>query len=189
MRIDYVNQQIMDALVAGYPVPRYTTIYDPDGKVSLYIITTNGLVAYALEPREVCFNLARCREDDPAFLPLLESETLCSIDNMLEPTPDVRLAAKPARKVYLDNLPIGPDREPVLLARFKGYTWDTFINMDLLEAFDDAKYYQEKKNGPVAVVEDGCLVGYVMPCKCEDAAGHYTDSPSPENPLFDDEEE
>lgn len=105
MRIDYVNQRIMDAMVAGYLVPRYTTIYDPDGKVALYIVGTNGFVAYAMEPREVCFNLARCREDGPAFLPLLESETLCRIDNMLEPTLDVRVAATPTRKMYIDNLP------------------------------------------------------------------------------------
>lgn len=189
MRTDYVNQQIMDALVAGHLMPRYMDMNRLDADNPLYIVTTNGFVAYVLEENEAHFNLAHCRNEPGVFKYLTQDDDLLRIDNMLEPTPDVRLAAKPARKVYLDNLPIGPDREPVLLARFKGATWDTFINMDLLEAFDEAKYYQAKKNGPVAVVEDGALVGYVMPAKVEDAEGHYTDSPSNENPLIEDEEE
>jgi hypothetical protein len=191
MRIDYVNQQIMDALVAGYPAPRYAVMPPaekaPRGKTP-YIVSINGHVAYVLEEDEVCFNLAHCRNEPSAFKYLTLDDDLLRIDNMLEVTPDVRLAAAPRRKVYLDNLPIGQP-EPVLLARFKGAAWDTFINMELLEAFDEAKYYQSRKNCPVAVVEDGALVGYVMPAKVDDAEGHYTDSPSYEKPLIEDEEE
>lgn len=177
MRIDYVNHQIMDAMLAGYPFPRYA-VMDSDSKEPLYIVATGGFVAYILEESEICFNLTRCRNDPGAFKQLLADGTLCSTDNALEPTLDFRVAATPTGKMYYDNLPIITNTEPELLARFKGAAWDTFVDVALLEAFDDAKYYQAKKNGPVAVVEGGCLVGYVMPVKCGSAEGHYTDSPS-----------
>ncbi len=186
MRIDYVNQQIMDALVAGYPMPRYAAMDIPGADKPLYIVATDGFVAYVLESDEIYFNLSRCRQDVNAFKKLLPDEALCRIDNMLEPTRDVRVATS-ARGRILPALT--GERGYRLLARFKGYAWDTLIDMDLLEAFDDAKYYQAKKGGPVAVVEDGALVGYVMPCANDSAEGHYTDSPSYENPLIEGEEE
>lgn len=185
MRIDYVNQQIMDAMLQGYPMPRYDTITAPV-KETLYIISTDGLVAYVLEESEIYFNLARCRNEPGVFKVLTEDDTHLRIDNMLEPTLDIRVShsGHTALSAFLTG-----ESMAKMLTRFKGATWDTFVNMDLLEAFDYAKYYQAKENGPIAVVEDGALVGYVMPVKPGSAAGHYTDSPSNENPLIEDEEE
>lgn len=187
MRIDYVNQEIMDALVAGYPVPRYAVMAPAQkaqrGKTP-YIVAVDGFVAYVLEENEVCFNLGRCRNEPGAFKPLTKDEDLLRIDNMLEPTMDVRVATS-ARGRILPALT--GERGYRLLARFKGYAWDTFVGMALLEAFDDAEYYQDKENGPIAVVEDGSLVGYVMPVQAGDLAGHYTDSPGSKNHKTEEE--
>lgn len=189
MRIDYVNQQIMDALLEGYPVPRYAVMAPsekaPRGKTP-YIFSMNGFVAYVLEENEVCFNLSRCRNESGTFKPLTQEDDLLRIDNMLEPTLDVRVATSASGRILHA---LTGESSYRLLARFKGYAWDTLIDMDLLEAFDDAKYYQAKKGGPVAVVEHGALRGYVMPCAGDSAEGHYTDSPSYENPLIEDEED
>lgn len=185
MRIDYVNQEIMDALVAGYPVPVYGTIYSDDAKPALHVVTTDGFVLYVLEPSEVYFNLGRCREDVNAFKPLQHDETLCCIDNKLEATLDLRAAGR--RKATVADLLNGDAPAARLLARFKGAAWDTFVDVALLEAFDDAEYYQDKENGPIAVVEDGGLVGYVMPVQTGDLAGHYTDGPGRENHKSEEE--
>lgn len=185
MRTAYVNQQIMYTLLQSYPVPKYDTITAPD-KETLYIISADGTVAYVLEENEIFFNLSHCVHTPGIFNALEEDDTHLRIDNMLEPTLDIRVAS-PSKRTVANWLPGAPSHS--LLTRFKGATWDTFVNVELLEAFDDAKYYQAKKNGPIAVVEDGTLVGYVQPVKCDDLAGYYTDSPSYENPLTEDEEE
>lgn len=180
MRVDYINREIMEDMLQGIPMPRYAPIPAGDGeKEGRYIVSTSGLTAYILDRNEICFNLARCRCEPAAFEALLADDTLLRIDNMLEPTMDVRVAKK--ESVTLGEILDGASTAR-LLARFKGSSWDVFVDMALLEAFDNAKYYQARRYGPVAVVEDGVLVGYVMPTKSETAEGHYTDSPS-----YDDE--
>lgn len=177
MRIDYVNHEIMDALLEGYTMVRYAPLDSDDPAKPLYIVCTNGFVAYVLEGDEIYFNLHRCHKAPDAFKFLLQEtdDTLCRIDNMLDPTRDIRVAASENGR----TLPkLDGSGSPRLLTRFKGAAWDTFADMDLLEAFDDARYYQAKKGGPIAVVEDGALVGYVMPCKAGDAEAHYTDTPT-----------
>lgn len=180
MRIDYVNQQIMDALLDGCPEVRYAAMPPSSatrGKTPR-IISASGTVAYVLEESEIYFNLSRCGEEPGSFKPLVEDPDLTRIDNMLDPTMDIRVM--PTGVNALRAALTGESRTR-LTARFKGAAWDTFVDVDLLEAFDEAKYYQSKKNGPVAVVEDGKLVGFVMPCKAGDAEGHYTDTPSYED--------
>lgn len=181
MRIDYVNQQIMDALLYGYTMVRYAPLDSDDPAKPLYIVCTDGFVAYVLEGDEIYFNLHRCHKAPDAFKLLLQEKdaTAHRIDNMLTPTLDIRVATGAKSGTIMPRLNGEP--APRLLARFKGAAWDTFVDMDLLEAFDNARYYQARKTGPVAIVEDGRVVGYVMPCKAGDEEGHYTDTPTYED--------
>lgn len=177
MRIDYVNQKIMEALLERGPTVRIAPLSATED-TERYIVCAGGFVAYVLECDEIYFNIGRCAHDPAAFNPLLSDDTLIRIDNMLDPTLDIRVAAK--EHVTLAHLLDGGTTIK-LLSRFKGADWDTLVDTDFLGAFDDAKYYQAKKYGPIAVVEGGKLVGYVMPTKNGDADGHYTDSRSYED--------
>lgn len=173
MRIDYVTAEIVDALISGYPAVSLTTFGESEGK-KLYLVSTTGTVFYVLEEDEIFFNMAKCKSNPNDFRILLASAPDLVATNELQPTLDMR-ASISGKRTLLDFL-TGSDR-PNLLARFVGNAWETFVNTDLLEAFDKAQYFQALPEGPVAVVEGGCLVGYVAPVKGDKLVNHYSDSP------------
>ena len=182
MRLDYANYEIIDALLKSARTPRIAPLNTLPGKAKdedkeLYIVSVSGTVAYVLEYDEICFNIGRCRQDPDGFSYVMKDENICRIDNLLEPTMDIRVAAPDPKRTLADFI-LGDNASSRLLTRFKGATWDTFVNIDLLEAFDNAKFYQSNPTGPIAVVEEGCLVGFVAPVKVDNLNDHYSDSPA-----------
>ncbi len=160
MRIQYVNNAIMETLLAGSVTMKYTKQEN-----GWYIFSDHGLVAYVLREKEIYFSLDKCYHSPQSFKFLKEKDTAIHRNHRLTPTMDVRVG-----------------KGGVLLTRLKAAGWDTFVDMDLLEAFDNPKFYQAEKVGPITVTEgpagtpDEYIRGFVMPVRTYmETAGHYND--------------
>lgn len=168
MRVDYINNEIMEALLSGLTV-RYADY--SDGR---FIFSQAGFVAYILQRHEIYFSLEKCQYRPGDFTGLLHDNPVAATDeNKLLPTLDVR---------------VNP-RNKALLSRQIAAGWDTFVDMALLEAFDFPNLYQDRPVGAIAVTEgkagtdEETLRGYVMPTHTgREKSGCYND------PLDDEED-
>lgn len=159
MRIDYVNEAALACLLdRGAKPVRYCKL--EDGR---YHFSDEGFVGYVLDEKEVYFSVDKCQPYDFAFL--IANAPAVNRDHLLTKTRDVI---------------VGKHGE--LLTRLKAASWDTFVNMDLLEAFDNPNFYQDKCPGIITVTEGPAgfateeIRGYVMPVRTElEKEGHYND--------------
>jgi hypothetical protein len=130
-----------------------------------YIFSDTGTVAYVLPKTDVFFSLDKCMYM-PKVFQFVGSRTLKAIpENQLTPTLDI-LVGKGGK----------------LLTRLKAADWDTFVDMDLLEAFDYPNLYQAEPLGIIIVTEGEAntpvetLCGYVLPVRTgKEQDGHYND--------------
>lgn len=158
MRVKYANEAIMAVLLDSGPAMRYCKL--PDGR---YLFSDEGIVAYVLAENEIFFALSKCQ---PHPFDFLQNEApAINMDNLLTKTMDVRVG-----------------KGGTLLTRLKADGWDTFVDMDLLEAFDFPNFYQSKFPGIIAVTEgtpatEGEVIrGYVMPVRTGlEFDGRYND--------------
>ena len=147
MRIKYTNEAIMDVLLDGGTSMKYCIL--PDGR---YLFSDEGIVAYILAKSEIFFSLDKCHPHP--FDYLQERRPPISMDHLITPTMDVRVG-----------------KRGVLLTRLKAAGWDTFVDMDLLEAFDYPNFYQSESPGIIAITEGTAgtpqevVRGYVMPVR------------------------
>lgn len=147
MRIKYANEAIMDVLLDGGTKMKYCSLID-----GRYLFSDEGIVAYILAESEIFFSLAKCKPHP--FDYLLERRPPVSMDHLLTPTMDVRVGKGGA-----------------LLTRLKADSWDTFVDMDLLEAFDYPNFYQSEFPGIITITEGSpgtpaeVIRGYVMPVR------------------------
>lgn len=156
MRIDYANNEIFDTLTAGAFSVHFTCMEDGS-----YLFSSMGTVGFVLQEDEIFFALNKCRPYD--FKSLMHDAPKVEPQNKLKPTMDVK---------------VGKHGE--LLARLKAAEWDTFVDMDLLEAFDYPKFYQDRCYGPITIIEgepgNEKLRGFVMPVRTgTEKDGHYND--------------
>lgn len=158
MRVKYVNEAIMDVLLDGGLTMKHCKL--PDGR---YLFSDEGIVAYVLDEKEIYFSLDKCVHNPFDFLQT-EAPAM-NLDNRLTPTMDVRVG-----------------KRGVLLTRLKAAGWDTFVAMDLLEAFDYPHFYQSKFPGVILVTEGTAgtptehIRGYVMPVRTGlEFNGRYND--------------
>ena len=158
MRIPYVNNEIMELLLHGYRPVQCAKLTD-----GLYIFSGEGIVAYILDEKEIYFSLDKCRPNPFDFL--RENAPEKNPAYLLTKTMDVRVGKGGA-----------------LLTRLKADDWDTFVDMDLLEAFDYPNFYQDKRNGVILVTEGTpystreVIRGYVMPTRTGvELDNHYND--------------
>ena len=156
MQIEYTNKEILAALLAGDISVKYNRMEDGN-----CLFSDAGLVGYVLRPDEIFFSLDKCVKHDFGFL--LTEAPKVEPQNKLKITKDVQVG-----------------KHGVLLARLKAAEWDTFVDMDLLEAFDYPKFYQARCYGPIAIMEgdpgNEKLRGFVMPVKTgTEKDGHYND--------------
>ena len=166
MRVDYINNEIMAALLDGLTV-RYAPMSDGS-----YIFSQTGFVAYVLHRHEIYFSLEKCQYRPGDFTYLLNEHPVAETpENKLLPTLDVLVNPK----------------NKALLSRQIAAKWDTFVDMELLEAFDFPNMYQDRPLGSIAITEgtadteEETLRGYVMPTRTgKEKSGHYID-------LWDDE--
>lgn len=124
MRIDYVNNAIMEVLLAG-DVTIKGTVLDNIG----HIFSDTGIVAYVLQEDEIFFNVHKCVRSDALETSLTEKAPATRPEYLLKKTLDARVGKGGA-----------------LFTRLKASDWDTFVDMDLLEAFDRPNFYQAEKN-------------------------------------------
>ncbi len=158
MRVDYINNEIMTALVEGFTV-RYAPLSDGS-----YIFSRSGFVSYVLQRNDIYFSLEKCTLSHDSFKYLLNEHPVALLsENKLLPTLDVRVS----------------NANKALLARLIAADWDTFVDMELLEAFDFPNMYQNNPLGAIAIIENnGLLCGYVMPTRTyQETSGHYNDPP------------
>ncbi len=158
MRIPYVNNAVMDVLLCG---ARTVKICKLDG--DRYIFSDEGIVAYVLDGKEIYFSMDKCVANSFDFL--RDHAPAINTDNFMTKTLDVRVGKRGA-----------------LLTRLKGNGWDTFVDMDLLEAFDYPNFYQAKPCGIIMVTEGTAfsprevIRGYVMPVRTGmETDSHYND--------------
>lgn len=158
MRIPYVNNVVMDTLLAGDVSVKFCKLTD-----GLYLFSDEGIVAYVLQEKEIYFSVGKCMPNPFDFL--REKAPATNPAYLLTKTLDVRVGAGGA-----------------LLTRLKASGWDTFVDMELLEAFDNPNFYQSEFNGVIAVTEGTTgtpreiIRGYVMPVRVGvEIAGHYND--------------
>lgn len=158
MRVKYVNEAIMAVMLDGHHTVKYCKL--PDGR---YLFSDEGIVAYVLDEKEIYFSLDKCVHNPFDFLQTEAPAT--NFDTLLTKTMDVRVGKGGA-----------------LLTRLKAAGWDTFVGMDLLEAFDYPNFYQSKFPGIITVTEGTpatpreVIRGYVMPVRTGlEFAGRYND--------------
>lgn len=158
MRIDFANEEILAALIRRHRPMKYCKL--DDGR---YLFSDEGIVAYVLNEKEIYFSLDKCQPYD--FPYLRENAPAINREHILSKTPDVRVG-----------------KHAALLTRLKAASWDTFVDMDLLEAFDHPNFYQDKCPGIIAVTEGPAgfatevLRGYVMPVRTGmEKDGYYND--------------
>ena len=158
MRVKYANEAIMDVLLDGGLTVKYCKL--PDGR---YLFSDEGIVAYVLDEKEIYFSLAKCVHNPFDFLQT--AAPAINQGHLLTKTMDVRVGKGGA-----------------LLTRLKAAGWDTFVDMDLLEAFDYPNLYQAKFPGVILVTEGTAgtpqerIRGYVMPVRTGlEFNGRYND--------------
>ena len=161
MRIDFANEEILAALLRGSKPVRHCKL--ENGR---HLLSDEGFVAYILEEKEIFVSLDKCQPHYFTFLRVNAPAT--NQANLLTKTRDVIVG-----------------KHGALLTRLKAAGWDTFVDMDLLEAFDNPNFYQDKCPGIIAVTEGPAgyatevIRGYVMPVRTElETVGHYNDKTS-----------
>lgn len=159
MLIEFVNKQIMDEMLESTVPVKYAQLEDGS-----YIFSSQGFVAYVLQESEIYFSLAKCMHRPESFKFLQETAPKVTAENQIIPTLDVRVG-----------------KHKVLLTRMQGPNCDTFVDVDLLEAFDYPTFYQDKPLGIITVTEGPAerriVRGYVMPARTGlETAGHYNET-------------
>lgn len=160
MRVPFVNEAIMEVMLDNNVPVKYCGL--TDGR---YIFSDEGFLAYVLNENEIFFSLAKCLHKPDAFRYLKDKAPAISKCHLLTETMDVRVGKNGA-----------------MLTRLKAANWDTFVDMDLLEAFDYPNFYQAEKIGIITVTEGPAgtpmetIRGHVMPVRTGlETAGHYKD--------------
>ena len=158
MRIDFANEEILAGLLRGAKPMRHCKL--EDGR---HLLSDEGFVGYVLEEKEIFISLDKCQPHDFTFLRV--NAPAVDRGNLLTKTRDIIVG-----------------KHGALLTRLKAASWDTFVDMDLLEAFDNPNFYQDKCPGIITVTEgpagssEEIIRGFVMPVRTElEKEGHYND--------------
>ena len=160
MRIDYVNNAIMEVLLAGAVTMKHTKLENVG-----HIFSDTGIVAYVLQEDQIFFAMDKCVRSDALANALKEKAPAIHQGYLLTKTLDAMVG-----------------KGGTLLTRLKASNWDTFVDMDLLEAFDHPNFYQAEKIGIITVTEGTAgtalefVRGFVMPARTGlETDGHYND--------------